>query len=46
MDISQPAVTKQVQRLEQELEAALLVRGPQQQVALTPAGEQVPGLCP
>jgi DNA-binding transcriptional LysR family regulator len=32
MDISQPAVTKQVQRLEQELEAALLVRGPQQQV--------------
>jgi DNA-binding transcriptional LysR family regulator len=41
MDISQPAVTKQVQRLEQELEAALLVRGPQQQVALTPAGEQV-----
>ena len=41
MDVSQPAVTKQVQRLEQELEAALLVRGPQQQVALTPAGEQV-----
>jgi DNA-binding transcriptional LysR family regulator len=41
MDISQPAVTKQVQRLEQELEAALLVRGPQQQVTLTPAGEQV-----
>ena len=41
MDISQPAVTKQVQRLEQEMEAALLVRGPQQQVALTPAGEQV-----
>jgi DNA-binding transcriptional LysR family regulator len=41
MDVSQPAVTKQVQRLEQELEAALLVRGPQQQAALTPAGEQV-----
>ena len=41
MDISQPAVTKQVQRLEQELEAALLVRGPQQQVTLTPAGELV-----
>jgi DNA-binding transcriptional LysR family regulator len=41
MRVSQPAVTKQVQRLEQELEAALLVRGPQQQVALTPAGEQV-----
>lgn len=41
MDISQPAVTKQVQRLEQELEAALLVRGPQQQAALTPAGEEV-----
>jgi len=41
MDISQPAVTKQVQRLEQEMEAALLVRGPQQQVTLTPPGEQV-----
>jgi len=41
MHISQPAVTKQVQRLEQEMEATLLVRGPQQQVALTPAGEQV-----
>jgi len=41
MGVSQPAVTKQVQRLEQELEAVLLVRGPQQQAALTPAGEQV-----
>ena len=41
MHVSQPAVTKQVQRMEQELETMLLVRGPQQQVALTPAGEQV-----
>jgi len=41
MGVSQPAVTKQVQRLEQQLEAVLLVRGPQQQAALTPAGEQV-----
>jgi len=43
MHLSQPAVTKQVQRMEQELETTLLARGPQQrpQVALTPAGEQV-----
>jgi DNA-binding transcriptional LysR family regulator len=49
MHLSQPAVTKQMQRLEQELETTLLVRGPRQhrqgsgppQVALTPAGEQV-----
>lgn len=41
LQISQPAVTKQVQRLEQELEAVLLVRGPQQQGTFTAAGERV-----
>jgi DNA-binding transcriptional LysR family regulator len=39
--ISQPAVTKQVQRMETELGLALLVRGPKRQVELTPAGERV-----
>lgn len=39
--ISQPAVTKQVQRMEAELGLALLVRGPRRQVELTPAGELV-----
>jgi DNA-binding transcriptional LysR family regulator len=39
--ISQPAVTKQVQRMESELGLALLVRGPKRQVELTPAGAQV-----
>jgi DNA-binding transcriptional LysR family regulator len=41
MQISQPAVTKQVQRLEQELGTVLLKRGPQQEVAWSDAGEQV-----
>jgi DNA-binding transcriptional LysR family regulator len=39
--ISQPAVTKQVQRMESEFGLTLLVRGPKRQVELTPAGEQV-----
>ena len=38
--ISQPAVTKQLQRLEQELGATLLLRSSQRQVSLTPAGER------
>jgi DNA-binding transcriptional LysR family regulator len=41
MRISQPAVTKQVQRMEAEMGLALLVRGPKRQAELTPAGEQV-----
>ena len=39
--ISQPAVTKQVQRMEAEMGLALLVRGPKRQADLTPAGERV-----
>jgi DNA-binding transcriptional LysR family regulator len=39
--ISQPAVTKQIQRLESELGLTLLVRGPRRQVELTLAGERV-----
>jgi len=39
--ISQPAVTKQLQRLEAEAGLALLVRGPRREVELTPAGERV-----
>lgn len=39
--VSQPAVTKQVQRMEAEIGMALLVRGSKRQVALTPAGERV-----
>ncbi len=39
--ISQPAVTKQVQRMEGELGLTLLVRGPKRQAELTPAGERV-----
>jgi DNA-binding transcriptional LysR family regulator len=39
--ISQPAVTKQIQRMESELGLTLLVRGPKRQVELTPAGERV-----
>lgn len=41
MRVSQPAVTKQLQRLETELGVALLVRGPKRQAVLTPAGERV-----
>ncbi len=39
--ISQPAVTKQVQRMEAEMGVSLLVRGSKRQVELTPAGERV-----
>ncbi|HNS50224.1 MAG TPA: LysR family transcriptional regulator [Anaerolineae bacterium] len=39
--ISQPAVTKQLQRLEQELGATLLLRSSQRPGALTPSGERV-----
>ena len=39
--ISQPAVSKQVQRLEAELGQTLLLRAPRRRVALTPAGERV-----
>lgn len=41
MRLSQPAITKQVQRLEAELGLALLVRGPKRQAELTPAGERL-----
>lgn len=39
--ISQPAVTKQMQRMEAELGLALLIRGPKREVELTPAGGRV-----
>jgi DNA-binding transcriptional LysR family regulator len=39
--VSQPAITKQVQRMEAEMGLALLVRGPRRQVELTPAGERL-----
>lgn len=39
--MSQPAVTKQLQRLEAEMELPLLVRGPRRRVELTPAGTLV-----
>jgi DNA-binding transcriptional LysR family regulator len=39
--VSQPAVTKQVQRMEAEMGLPLLVRGPRRQVELTPAGERL-----
>lgn len=39
--ISQPAVTKQLQRMEAEMGLSLLVRGSKRQVELTPAGERV-----
>jgi DNA-binding transcriptional LysR family regulator len=39
--ISQPAVTKQVQRMEAEMDMILLLRGPRRRVELTPAGERV-----
>lgn len=39
--LSQPAVTKQVQRMEAELGLTLLVRGPKRQAELTPAGTQL-----
>lgn len=41
LGISQPAVTKQLQRLEQELETTLLLRSAQRQVAFTPGGTRV-----
>jgi DNA-binding transcriptional LysR family regulator len=41
MRISQPAVTKQLQRMEAELGVTLLVRGPKRKAELTPAGERV-----
>lgn len=39
--ISQPAVTKQVQRMESEIGLPLLVRGSRRRLELTPAGERV-----
>lgn len=38
--ISQPAVTKQIQRMESEIGLRLLVRGPRRGAELTPAGER------
>lgn len=38
--ISQPAVTKQVQRMESEIGLRLFVRGPRRGAELTPAGER------
>jgi DNA-binding transcriptional LysR family regulator len=39
--VSQPAITKQVQRMESELGLSLLVRGARRQLSLTTAGERV-----
>jgi DNA-binding transcriptional LysR family regulator len=39
--ISQPAVTKQVQRMESELGLSLMLRGPKRGAELTPAGERM-----
>lgn len=39
--ISQPAVTKQIQRLESEIGLPLFIRGPRQGAQLTPAGERM-----
>jgi molybdate transport repressor ModE-like protein len=39
--ISQPAVTKQIQRMESEIGLPLLVRGPRRGAELTPAGERM-----
>lgn len=39
--ISQPAVTKQIQRMESDLGLALLVRRPKHEVETTPAGQRV-----
>ena len=39
--ISQPAVTKQLQRMEAEIGLPLLVRGSRRRLELTPAGDQV-----
>lgn len=41
MRISQPAITKQIQRMEAEMGLALLVRGPKRRTELTPAGERM-----
>ena len=41
--VSQPAITKQVQRMEADLGLSLLVRGSRRQLSLTAAGERVLG---
>lgn len=41
MRISQPAVTKQLQRMEAEIGLPLLVRKPKHRIELTPAGERM-----